>query len=104
MLKIEPLWDDCDFMCVLGYLMSTLLWKQAKEKADYNGTLDNLLDRLNNIRLAAVIEPKEGRGRPKINYQLEQMDAQEHALVQAFGIDELHINRPQIPGVGVYDE
>lgn len=108
-LKPQHHWTDQKirihyFMCVLGYLMSTLLWKQAKEKADYNGTLDNLLDRLNNIRLAAVIEPKEGRGRPKINYQLEQMDAQEHALVQALGIDELHINRPQIPEVGVYDD
>ena len=70
-LKPQHHWTDQKirvhyFMCVLGYLMSTLLWKQAREKGGYTGTLDNLLDSLNNIRLAVVVHPKEGRGRPKV--------------------------------------
>lgn len=90
------------FMCVLGYLMSTLLWRQARERAGYTGTLDNLLDTLNTIRLAALVEAPQGRGKPKVAYQLEQMDETETALVQALGIAELHIKRPKIKGVGVY--
>ena len=106
-LKPQHHWTDQKirvhyFMCVLGYLMSTLLWKQAREEGAYTGTLDNLLDSLNNIRLAAVVHPKEGRGRPKVSYQLEEMDTQENALAQALGINELHTNRPKIPQVGVY--
>jgi len=90
------------FMCVLGYLMSTLLWKTAREQAGYRGTLDNLLDSLNAIRLAALIQAPEGRGKPRVTYQLEDMDASEAALVQALGITELHTLRPKIKGVGVY--
>lgn len=90
------------FMGVLGYLMSTLLWKEAREKAGFQGTLDNLLDTLNNIRLAAVVEAPEGRGKPKVTYQLEEMDEQENALVQALGIAELHIKRPNMDEVSVY--
>lgn len=92
------------FMCVLGYLLSTLLWREAKEKAHFRGTLDSLLDTLNNIRLAALIERKSGRGRPKVTYQLEQMSEEETALVEALGIAESHIRRPRIPGVSVYTE
>ena len=90
------------FMCVLGYLMSTLLWKRAREHAGYRGTLDNLLDSLNAIRLAALIQAPEGRGKPRVTYQLEDMDASEAALVQALGITELHTHRPKIKGIGVY--
>lgn len=106
-LKPQHHWTDHKirihyFMCVLGYLMSALLWKQAREKAAYHGTLDNLLDTLNNIRLAALIETKGGRGRPKVHYQLEQMDAQEEKLLQALDIESLHHERPKIEEVGVY--
>lgn len=106
-LKPQHHWTDQKirvhyFMCVLGYLMSALLWKQAREKAAYNGTLDNLLDALNNIRLAALIENKGGRGRPKVRYQLEQMDAEEEKLLHALDILHLHDKRPKIEEVGVY--
>lgn len=89
-------------MCVLGYLLSTLIWKQAREKAGFTGTLDTLLDTLNNIRLAALIESKKGRGRPKVIYQLEEMSEQESALVDALGIAQSHLRRPEVDGIGVY--
>jgi transposase len=106
-LKPQHHWTDQKirvhyFMGVLGYLMSTLIWKQVKETSGYTGTLDNLLDSLNNIRLAALIEAKTGRGKPKVSYQLEQMDTQESQLVEALGIGELHTNRPKISQIGVY--
>lgn len=106
-LKPQHHWTDQKirvhyFICILGYLMSTLLWKQAREKAGYAGTLDNLLDTLNGIRLAAIIEAGKGRGKPKVAYQLEQLDPEQEKLVQALGIEDTHRNRPEIEGVGVY--
>ncbi len=89
-------------MCILGYLLSTLIWKEAREKANFTGALDTLLDTLNNIRLAALIEPKKGRGRPKVIYQLEEMSEEESALADALGIAESHLRRPKINGIGVY--
>ena len=89
-------------MCVMGYLLSTLVWKQAREKTGFTSSLDSLLDLLSNIRLAALIESKKGRGRPKVTYQLEEMSEQETRLVEALGIAETHLRRPKIDGIGVY--
>ncbi len=90
------------YMCVLGYLLASIVWREAREKAGFGGTLDSLLDALDNVRLAALIEQPKGRGRPKVNYQLEQMSKEEAALVDALGIAELHTRRPRFKGVGVY--
>jgi transposase len=89
-------------MCVLGYLLSALIWKEAREKASFTGSLDTLLDTLNNIRLAALIESKKGRGRPKVIYQIEEMSEEEGTLVHALGIAQSHRRRPEIDGIGVY--
>ncbi len=106
-LKPQHHWTDQKirvhyFMCVMGYLMSTLMWKQAREESGYKGTLDNLLDNLNNIRLAAIIEHKAGRGKPKVTYQLEQMTDEESVLADALAIGTLHRHRPRIDEIGVY--
>lgn len=90
------------FMCVLGYLLASLAWREAREKTGFEGTLDSLLDSLNNIRLAALIESPQGRGRPKVNYQLEQMSKKESELADALGIAESHRKKPRFKGVGVY--
>ena len=89
-------------MCVMGYLLSTIIWKRAREQAGFNGTLDTLLDTLNNIRLAALIESKKGRGRPRVIYQLEETSEEESVLVEALGITESHLRRPKIHGISVY--
>ncbi|NIA16355.1 MAG: IS1634 family transposase [Nitrospiraceae bacterium] len=106
-LKPQHHWTDQKirvhyFMGVLGYLMSTLLWKRAREQSGHNGTLDNLLDDLNNIRLAALVHPQKGRGRHKVTYQLEEMDTKEKALAKVLEIEEAHLKRPQLSQVGVY--
>ena len=91
------------FMCVLGYLLSTLIWRQARTHAQFNGTLDSLLDSLNNIRLAALIETSSKCGRPKVIYQLEEMSEEQNNLIKALGIEEIHLKRPHFNGVGVYN-
>jgi hypothetical protein len=90
------------FMCVLGYMMAAILWREAKTKALFKGSLDTLLDSLNAIRLAATIDPSGKRGRHKVIYQLEQLDQSQHVLAQALGILDAHRRRPQLRGVGVY--
>jgi transposase len=90
------------FMCVLGYLLASIVWREARDKVGIRGALNSLLEILDNVRLAALIEKKEGRGRPKVSYKLEEMSSEESALVSSLGISELHIKRPRFKGVGVY--
>ena len=47
------------FICVLGYLLASIVWHQAKVHAQFKGTLDTLLDTLNNIKTC------HGAGRDK---------------------------------------
>jgi len=90
------------FICVLGYLLATLLWKQAKEKINFTGTLDNFLDYLNNIRLGVMLESTEKSGRIKAIYKLEETSEDENLLIKEFDISKYHIERKKIDGVGVY--
>ena len=107
-LKPQFHWTDQkiivhNFMCVVGYLLSTLVLKEARRKAGFTGSLDSLLDILGNIRLATMIEQPKGRGRPKAIYKLEEMSEEEFALIDALDVAELHKHRPKLKGVGVYN-
>lgn len=90
------------FMCVLGYLLATLVWKEARQKAKFKNSLNTLLNILNNIRLATLIEKPTKPGQPKVTYQLEELSQPENAIVKALGIQSIHRNRPQFQGVSVY--
>lgn len=90
------------FICMLGYLLSTLIWKEAKEKASFNGTLDGLLDILSSIRLATILEQKKTCGCVKASYKLEKMNPEEKQIAEALNIIKFHENRPKFHGVGVY--
>jgi transposase len=90
------------FMCVLGYLLAALVWREARRKAQFRGTLDSLLDTLNNIRLGTILEQPSGKGRPKATYKLEDLSKEEEKLLNALEIQDLHRTRPKLKGVGVY--
>jgi transposase len=90
------------FICVLGYLLTAILWRQARSKAQFNGSLDTLLDMLNNIRLATLLEESKTRGRVKAIYKLEEISDEEDLLLEALEIKDLHNDRPKLKGVGVY--
>jgi len=93
-----------NFTCVLGYQLAALIWRQARLNAGFSGTLDNLLDTLGNIRLGVMLEQSKKPGPTKANYQLEELLQEEHQLMQALEIEEFHLNRPTLNGVGVYNE
>ena len=90
------------FICVLGYLLATIVWCKARIGAQFSGTLDSLLDTLNNIRLASILEESKTRGAVKAIYKLEEVSECENRLMEALEIKDLHNNRPKINGVGVY--
>ena len=82
--------------------MTAILWRQARLKAQFNGSLDTLLDMLNNIRLATLLEESKTRGRVKAIYKLEEMSDDENLLLEALEVKDLHNDRPKLKGVGVY--
>lgn len=74
----------------------------VKTRSKFNGTLGSLLDILNNIRLATLLENNKTKGRVKAVYKLEEISAEESNIVEALGINNLHNDRPKLKGVSVY--
>lgn len=90
------------FSCVLGYLLASLIWREARMKADFTGTLDTLLDTLNNIRLTTVLEMSGKRGTPKATRQIEEMTVDQSRLMDGLNLAEAHQKPITIQGVSVY--
>ena len=90
------------FICIIGYLLSSVIWREVRIKTGYTGSLDNLLDSLNNIRLGTMLEESKKTGKPKATYKLEQMTEKEIKIIKALGIENAHNEKPKIKNVGVY--
>jgi len=88
--------------CVIGYLLAALMWRQARLKADYCGTLDNLLDRLNEIRLATLITAGKKKGKAKVTRTLEEMSSEQTKLANALELTDLHKKKMKVEGISVY--
>ena len=106
-LKPQYHWTDQKiivhyFICVLGFLLIAIIWRQVKNEIGYDHSVDTLLDTLNNIRLATLLEESTTRGRVKAEYKLEEMSEEEKRIMEALKIKDFHINRPKFNGVGVY--
>jgi transposase len=106
-LKPQYHWTDQKikihyFICVIGYMLTSIIWREARVKAGYTGSLDNLLDILNNIRLGTMLEESKKTGKPKATYMLEEMTEAEKKIMIALGIENDHNERPKIKDVGVY--
>ena len=90
------------FICVLGYLLATLVWRETVKKTGFTGGMDALFDILNNIRLATMLEEATTPGPVKTTYKLELLDKQQQDLVQALGIQDFHEKRAILNGHSVY--
>jgi hypothetical protein len=88
---------------VLGYLLAAIVWREARTKARFKGTLDTLLDTLNNIRLATILEDTKTRGKIKATYRLEEMPLEEESIIDALVIKDIYNNRLKSNGIGVYN-
>jgi len=107
-LKPQYHWTDQKikvhyFICVIGYLLSSVIWREARLKAGYTGSLDNLLDTLNGIRLSTMLEKSNKTGKPKATYLLEEMTEAEQRIIRALGVENAHNEQPKIKHVGVYN-
>jgi transposase len=90
------------FICVIGYLLVTLIWRELRLKIKYKHSIDTLLDTMNNVRLATLVELTGKQGKPKPVFQLEKMNREETKILKALELLDYHLERPKIQGVGVY--
>ena len=91
------------FSCILGYLLASLVWREARMKAAFTGTLDTLLDSLNNIRLTTLLEMSGKRGKPRATRQIEDMTEDQGRLMEALDLADVHKKPLRIKGVSVYN-
>jgi len=78
------------FICFIAFLLSMVLYKHAREKADFKGSPHGLLEKISAIRLATFIEspPKKTKGRYKVTHRIEEMDEDIHTLAHGLGLIE----------------
>ena len=88
------------FACVLGYTLTMLLWKTVKKKCNYKGNLDNLLDDLNEVRLATILE--HDNGKTNVKYQMEEMNKKESEFMKALDCLNIHERKLKLKGISVY--
>ncbi len=91
------------FSCILGYLLASLIWREARIKANFTGTLDTLLDTLNNIRLSTLLEMSGKRGKPRATRHIEEMTEDQMRLMDGLNLADVHKKPLNIQGVGVYN-
>jgi transposase len=73
------------FICVLAYLLITLLHRRAKQKAAFDGSPRRLLAELADLRCCRLIDMTGRKGRPRVRLQLEETDVQLMSLAESLG-------------------
>ena len=73
------------FICVMAYLLITLLHRRAKQKAAFDGSPRRLLAELADLRCCRLIDMTGRKGRPRVRLQLEETDAQLMSLAEFLG-------------------
>lgn len=73
------------FVCVMAYLLITLLHRRARQKTAFDGSPRRLLDELAGVRCCRMIDMTGRKGRPRVRQQVEEMEAELQALAHALG-------------------
>ena len=73
------------FICVMAYLLITLLHRRAKQKAAFDGSPRRLLAELADLRCCRSIDMTGRKGRPRVRLQLEETDTQLMSLAESLG-------------------
>ena len=71
-------------------------------RAGFTGTLDTLLDTLNNIRLSTVLEMSGERGRPKATRLIEEVTEDQKRLMDGLNLADVHTKPVKLKGISVY--
>jgi transposase len=73
------------FLCVTAYLLVTLLHRRATQKAAFEGSSRKLLGELAEVRCCRLIDMTGRKGRPRVRWQIEEINATRKALVEVLG-------------------
>jgi transposase len=73
------------FICVMAYMLITLLHRRAKQKAAFDGSPRRLLAELAEVRCCRSIDMTGRKGRPRVHLQLEETDADLMSLAEYLG-------------------
>jgi transposase len=89
------------FICILGYLLSTLLLNDAHNNG-FVGSLNHLMDALNGIRLSRRVICSGKQGKPKVEDSLEEMSEEQKALMKIFHFSTMHLEPFKMEGIRSY--
>jgi hypothetical protein len=73
------------FICVMAYLLITLLHRRAKQKANFDGSPRRLLAELAEVRCCRLIDMTGRQGRPRVRVQLEETGDELRTLAETLG-------------------
>ena len=73
------------FICVLAYLLVTLLHRRAKQRTAFQGSPRRLLAELSSVRCCRIIDLTGRKGRPRVRQQIEEMEETLKNLAGALG-------------------
>jgi transposase len=89
-------------ICLIGFLLTMILYKRVAEKTDFTASPHNLLERLSAIRLSTFIESPEikTKGRYKTAHRIEEIDEEMISIANIIGLmdENFKVNIP----FGVY--
>jgi len=73
------------FICVMAYLLTTLLHRRAQQKAAFDGSPRRLLAELAEVRCCRLIDMTGRKGRPRVRLQLEETRDELRTLAETLG-------------------
>lgn len=78
------------FICLIAFLLSMMIYKRARERADFKGSPHDLLEKLSAIRLSTFIEspPQKTKGRYKAIHRIEEMHEDIRNIAHDLGLIE----------------
>ena len=91
------------FICVLAYLLSSLLYREVRIKTAYKGSMSRLLNQLKNIRMGSVLNKNGEHGKITAQYKIEEMSLEENIIFEALELQNILRKKMKIRGVGVYN-
>ena len=89
------------FTCVMGYMLTTILWKKIKN-IGYQGSMTNFLEILTGIRLSNILEYMKNKNKPVVTYQIELMDDDEEKIFEALNGLDIHKKKIKLDGFSLY--
>jgi len=83
------------FICIIAYLLTVAAYAKAKSQGKYTRNIQNFMEDLKSIRLAAIIQKKKKRGRLKLDYLIEKIPKHLQKIAETSKVSNQNL-RPKI--------